>query len=129
MPEFVVLLFTVLIFIIADLFWFSWSLDRIYRPTFAAIQGSPLELRLAGGIVAWLLLALGIRRFVVGGAHSVHSVSDIFTKGALFGLIVYGVYNGTNYATLKDYNVTTALTDMLWGAFVVVAVSVVSSSF
>jgi uncharacterized membrane protein len=128
MYTFITLLLTTLIFLIMDMFWFSWSLDPIYRPTFLAIQGKPLEMRIAGGIVAWFLLAVGIRYFAVGAWNNLdRSSTEIFSRGALLGLVIYGVYNGTNYATLSDYPVSTAIADTLWGTFAVGAVSVISS--
>ncbi len=130
MSEFIALLLTTLVFIILDLFWFSWSLDAIYRPTFAAVQKSPLELRIAGGLVAWFLLAVGIRYFAIGGNDNLTTTTNLqslFLRGALLGAVVYGVYNGTNYATLKDYPVSTAIADTLWGMFVVGTATVVSA--
>jgi uncharacterized membrane protein len=128
------LLLTALIFILLDTFWFSWSLDPIYRPTFLAIQGSPLELRLAGGIVAWFLLAAGIRYFAVGSVSTVgeensQSKLQLFTRGAFLGAVIYGVYNGTNYATFSNYPVSTAIADTLWGTFAVGTVSVISGTY
>jgi uncharacterized membrane protein len=128
MSEFIALLLTTLVFIILDLFWFSWSLDAIYKPTFAAVQKSPLELRIAGGLVAWFLLAVGIRYFaIVGVADGNTNLQSLFTRGALLGAVVYGVYNGTNYATLKDYPISTAIADTMWGMFVVGTATLVSA--
>jgi uncharacterized membrane protein len=117
------LLLTTLVFIILDLFWFSWSLDPIYRPTFLAVQKSPLELRLAGGLVAWFMLAVGIRYFAI-----TDSAWTTFIRGAILGAVVYGTYNGTNYATFSDYPVSTAVADTLWGTFAVGMVSVISGA-
>lgn len=123
MTEFISLLLITIIFVILDALWFSaWSLKAIYEPTFAAIQGSPLELRLAGGIIAWFLLAVGIKYIVVPDGNLYRT----FSRGALLGLIIYGVYNGTNYATFSKYPVSTAIADTLWGTFAVGAVSAIA---
>jgi uncharacterized membrane protein len=127
MSEFIALLLTTLVFIILDLFWFSWSLDAIYKPTFAAVQKSPLELRIAGGLVAWFLLAVGIRYFAIGETTTATTTKSLFLRGALLGAVVYGVYNGTNYATLKDYPISTAIADTMWGIFVVGTATLVSA--
>ena len=124
MNEFISLLLITLIFIILDLFWFSWSVERIYKPTFSAIQGSPLDLRIAGGLVAWFLLAVGIKYFVLTDGDT--SIST-FYRGALLGLVIYGVYNGTNYATFTKYPIETCIYDTLWGTFAVGTVSVIAS--
>lgn len=123
MTEFISLLLITIIFVILDALWFSaWSLKAIYELTFAAIQGSPLELRLAGGIVAWFLLAVGIKYIVVPDGNLYRT----FSRGALLGLVIYGVYNGTNYATFSKYPVSTAIADTLWGTFAVGTVSAIA---
>jgi uncharacterized membrane protein len=38
--------------------------------------------------------------------------------GGLFGLVVYGIFNATNYAIFKGYNPWIAFQDTLWGTFV-----------
>jgi uncharacterized membrane protein len=87
----------------------------MYDRTFSAVQGVPMDTNrlLVGGPIAWLLLALGIRYFSAGS----------FLRGMLLGLVVYGVYNATNYAVLTNYNAGTAIADTLWGVFVVGAAS------
>jgi len=124
MLEIVALLLTALMLITLDIFWFKFSFSRIYEPAFEAIQKEPLKFRVAGGIVAWLLIAAGIRFLVV---DSTSPKSTMFLKGALLGFVVYGVYNGTNYATLNDYTLNTALVDTLWGTLAVGTISVLSS--
>jgi uncharacterized membrane protein len=111
---FVQLLLTALLFIIMDLIWFSFSLP-MYNKSVASIQGVPIEMRVVGGIFAWLLLAFGIQYFVL---NSSTSRGDAFLKGALFGFVVYGVYNGTNYAILKNYDMHTFMADLTWGTLV-----------
>ena len=124
MIEVVSLLLTVLLFIILDSFWFLWSVEKIYSPLFGAIQGSPLQPRIAGAIFAWVLLGLGIRQFVL---YEGITPLNAFARGALFGFIVYGIYNGTNYATLSKYDMGTFVADVSWGTFACAVVSVISS--
>lgn len=118
------LFLTTLIFISLDTLWFMASLKPIYEPSFQSIQGSPLNLRISGGIVAWLLLALGIRHF---GILNGNTKPELFTRGALLGFVIYGVYNATNYATFSNYPIKAAIADTLWGTFAVGAVTVISS--
>lgn len=121
MNEFIALLLTTLILIILDIVWFSFSVKPIYEPTFLSVQKSPLKMRVGGGIVAWFLIAIGIRYF----CHGTTPITA-FLRGALLGLIIYGVYNGTSYATLTDYPLKTALIDTLWGVFAVGTVATIS---
>ena len=113
------LFITCVLFIFFDLIWFSFSLSRIYNPSVISIQNKPINMRLSGGIFAWMLLAFGINYFVLTSQnHQQDDMLSLFTKGALFGLIVYGVYNGTMYAIFSDYDLNTFMYDLLWGIFV-----------
>lgn len=117
------IILTALFLIILDTFWFSWSLQNVYQPTFTKIQGSPMTLRTSGGLVAWILIAYGLNYFAI-------VKQDVWTsmfRGALFGFIVYGVYNGTNYATFNEYPLETAVIDTVWGTFASALVSAVIS--
>jgi uncharacterized membrane protein len=42
----------------------------------------------------------------------------------VLGLSAYGLYDLTNHATLKNYSLSLALSDMTWGTFVTAAASV-----
>ena len=37
--------------------------------------------------------------------------------GALLGLLAYGTYEFTNYATLRDWSLEQVIVDTLWGGF------------
>lgn len=129
MLPYIALLITTLLFIILDIIWFaSYSYEAIYAPLFASIQGNPppksMILKIGGGLFAWVLLALGIRYFVI---QNNEDKLNTFLRGALFGFVVYGIYNGTNYATLDNYDIQSAIYDTTWGTFATATVSFASS--
>ena len=43
------------------------------------------------------------------------TVSLAAVYGALFGLVVYGVYDFTNYSTLRQWPFVLTLADVAWG--------------
>jgi len=109
-----------------DAVWFTFSWDGVYKPVFTAIQqGVSPSIRLAGGAVAWMLLAAGIKLFVLSPGISIVQAG---VRGAIFGAIVYGVYNGTMYASFDKYPLGTAAADMLWGTFAVGAASMIGAA-
>jgi len=113
----ITLIYTLVLFILFDSIWFSVSLSLIYLPKFTEIQGSRPEFfsKIAGGLFAWFLLALGINLFVLPKSNS--TISAVI-NGFLFGFIVYGVYNGTSYTTLNKYDMSIFLPDIIWGTLV-----------
>lgn len=111
------ILVTFVLFIVFDLIWFSVSLNTIYDPTFKNIQKEiPLySSRIIGGIYAWILLGFGLNYFVTPISKT---PKEAFMNGFLYGLIVYGVYNGTNYVTFNKWNKNIFLFDNLYGSFI-----------
>jgi uncharacterized membrane protein len=85
-----------------------------YIPMHSKIQGSDVSLRYLSAIIAYLLLALGITYFVVNTSKDGWKAIG---NGIIFGLVSYGIYNATNYALLKDYELKVAVQDTVWGMF------------
>jgi len=103
-------------FMVLDGIWLGVLMKNFYRDQLAPI------VRLAdGGIapnwpaafVVYVLLGTGIALFVIPRAATVSSAAGY---GALFGLVVYGVYDFTNYSTLRQWPFVLTLADVAWGA-------------
>src|SRR6187549_407538 len=111
-------------FMVLDGVWLGLLMKNFYREQLAPI------VRLAdGGIapnwpaafVVYILLGAGIAVFVIPRAST---VSLAAANGALFGLVVYGVYDFTNYSTLRQWPFVLALADTAWGAVASAAAAV-----
>ncbi len=111
-------------FMVLDGVWLGVLMKNFYRAQIAPIA------RLAdGGIapnwpaafVVYVLLGTGIALFVIPRAPTV-LLAALF--GALFGLVVYGVYDFTNFATLRQWPFVLTLADVAWGAAASAAASV-----
>ena len=103
-------------FLVLDGVWLGLLMKNFYREQLAPI------VRLAdGGIapnwpaafVVYALLGIGIALFVIPRAPTVALAA---AYGALFGLVVYGVYDFTNYSTLRQWPFVLTLADVAWGA-------------
>jgi uncharacterized membrane protein len=69
------------------------------------------------GLFVYVLLAVGIYFLVLGNMFS-NGYFSTFLVGAFFGLIVYGIYDFTNYSTLKNWSLKLSFVDWGWGGFV-----------
>ena len=103
-------------FMVLDGIWLGLLMKNFYRDQLAPIA------RLADGgfapnwpaaAVVYVLLGTGIAVFVIPRAST---VSLAAAYGALFGLVVYGVYDFTNYSTLRQWPFVLTLADVAWGA-------------
>ena len=81
----------------------------IFGQMVAKIQRTALEFKMVGAVVVYLLLAIGLYVFIVEPGKSLW-------HAALFGLVIYGVYDFTSYAILKKYDLNVAIMDMVWGS-------------
>lgn len=104
-----------LAFMVADGLWLGLLMTNFYRDQMAPIA------RLTNGgfapnwpaaLVVYVMLGLGIAAFVVPRSTGLASAA---ATGALFGLVVYGVYDFTNYSTLRQWPLLLAVVDLAWG--------------
>jgi uncharacterized membrane protein len=61
-----------------------------------------------GIALCYLFLITGINYFIIKPRKS---ASEAF----LLGLVIYGVYETTNYALLNNWSILTVVMDTLWG--------------
>ena len=72
------------------------------------VQRSPLTLNIIGAIGCYICLIFVLFHFIIKKNGSV-------LEAFLLGASIYGVYEFTNYATLKDWKISTVIMDTLWG--------------
>jgi len=101
-----------------DALWLG-SRFSYYQNLFADIQKSPLTIRFLPALAVYILIALAIWYFVfqVASESISKNPAKAFVVGATLGFSMYGLYDLTNYATLKGYTLETTLVDMAWGTF------------
>jgi uncharacterized membrane protein len=104
---------TLLILLTMDTLWIS----MVALPNFRVAFGDDLLFRAVPGILFYVLYLVGILFFVTRPALDAGRWSVALGYGALFGLVAYGTYDLTNYATLRVWSLGLTVSDMLWGAF------------
>ena len=87
-----------------------------------SIQGSPIKMNYLGAAICYILLIIGINYFIIKPRKS---VSDAF----LLGIVIYGVYETTNYALFKNWSILTVIIDTLWGGLLFAATTYVVNLF
>ena len=110
------------LFLVIDLPVILWANKSMYQTQFARINKQPIKsgthIWLAGGF-AYFLLALGIYIFIVYPEleSKTSSYLKIFLKVMILGFVIYGIYNGTNMATINEWGIKEFWVDTLWGTF------------
>jgi len=108
------------IFMILDLPMIFFINNKMYADQFLKINGSSYSgvAVIIFGILSYLTLALGIYYFGVK--------QNSYLNAAILGFVVYGTYNFTNLAAIKNYEIKTGVIDIVWGTtlcFLVTAIS------
>lgn len=91
-------------------------LDSIYLNAFSGffndvvikVQGSKIKLNLIGAILCYTLLVFSLNYFIISRKKP---LIDAF----ILGIVIYGVYETTNYAILQKWSPLAVILDTFWG--------------
>ncbi|MEQ1770333.1 MAG: DUF2177 family protein [Devosia sp.] len=117
---------TVVVFLALDFLWISLVALPMFRRDVGHLLLAQPNLAVAG--LFYLAFAAGIVYFAVNPALVSGNWSQAAIAGAILGFVAYGTYDFTNLSTLKDWTVSLALSDLVWGT-VLTAVSATAGFF
>jgi uncharacterized membrane protein len=101
------MLVSAIIFITTDFVYLNVIKDYFLNQI-KQVQGSEPKINFLGVALCYIFLIAGINYFIIKPRKS---VNDAF----LLGIVIYGVYETTNYALLKNWSIFTVFIDTLWG--------------
>lgn len=104
------------VFVAGDFSWLTLTGPRLYRPVLGPILADKPDV--ATAVVFYLLYLVGVAVFAIAPGVRAGRALTALAKGALFGLMAYGVYDLTNQATLKVWSTRLSIADMAWGAVI-----------
>ncbi|OYW61348.1 MAG: hypothetical protein B7Z40_18545 [Bosea sp. 12-68-7] len=105
-----------LVFGVIDVIWLSVMAGRLYRPTLgdALLDG----IRWAPALLFYFAFPAGLIHFALMPALQAGSAMAAVVDGGLLGLLAYGTYDLTNYATLRRWTLTITIADLVYGMVV-----------
>lgn len=118
MKEIQMFLLTATILLVIDIVWITLFIGRLFGTMVLQIQKTPMQLNPFGGLIAYLLLIIGVYQFGVKNIDPERPFISSIMNGGLFGLVSYGLFDFTNMAIFKDYNLSVAIIDTLWGGVI-----------
>jgi len=108
-------------FVVADSIWIGFVMKNFYTQqmiSFGRVFEGKFEPILWAALIVYLVLSIGVVDFVLPKLVAHSNLLSAFLTGALLGLVVYGTYDFTNLATVKDYSLALTFVDVGWGMFV-----------
>jgi uncharacterized membrane protein len=100
-------LLTAIIFVILDGLYINFFKNYFNRQI-KSVQGSDIQINIIASGIVYIFLIFGLSYFII---QKNRGVKDAF----ILGLVIYAVYDFTNVALLKNWKVSTAILDTLWG--------------
>ena len=97
-------------FCIIDVFWIYFVATPMYKQEVAAL----MQLKITPAILFYIIFLVGLIFFVINPNHG-NTLVNVFMIGALYGLVTYGTYDLTVYATMNIFSLKLVVADILWG--------------
>ena len=97
-----------ILFIVLDGIYLN-LIKNYFNNQIKVIQGSDIKINYMAVAITYIFLIYGLNYFIIRNHRSVKDA-------ALFGLIVYAVYEFTNLSLFKNWSILTAIIDTIWGA-------------
>ncbi|HEU5281968.1 MAG TPA: DUF2177 family protein [Gammaproteobacteria bacterium] len=104
--------------LVLDMLWIGLIAKNIYTENIGHLlrkSGDALAPDWQAALIVYLAIITGIIVFALPKAKN-HYHHALFW-GGLFGAIIYGVYDFTNYSILANWPLKITLIDFVWGIF------------
>ena len=101
------LLVSAIVFVCLDAVYLNF-MKNYFNKQVQDIQGTKIQFNLLAALICYIFLIYGLNYFIIRPRKS---PSDAF----LLGLVIYGVYETTNWAIFTKWSPLTVIMDTLWG--------------
>ena len=103
----ILFLLSAILFVVIDFLYLN-LIKNYFANQVKIVQGSPLKVNLLGTLLCYIFLIFGINYFIISSKKTAY-------EAFLLGLLIYGVYETTNYALFSKWSIFTVIMDTLWG--------------
>ena len=111
-------LIALIFFFIIDVFWIYFVATPMYKQEVSSL----MELKIPPALLFYVIFLLGLIFFVINPNQD-NTLLNVFLIGAFFGLVTYGTYDLTVYASMNIFSLKLVVADILWGMFLSGAVA------
>lgn len=108
-----------IIFVLVDSIYL-FSSQNYFKKQIFSVQTSEIQLRVIPTILCYIALIFGLWFFIL-------RVKRSWKEAFLLGIVIYAVYETTNYATFKNWKLKTVFMDTIWGGILFALVTKITS--
>ena len=109
------------VFLAIDLTWLGLLMAKFYKAELGSLarrSGEAMAPVWWAAFLVYVLIPLGVMVFVLPRVSPDNSSAAALVWGFLYGVILYGVYDLTNYSLIDRWPWRMTLVDMAWGGFI-----------
>jgi uncharacterized membrane protein len=117
-----VLVLSIVLFLVLDALFIGYFM-KDWQSLLLRVQGEKMEVRALSAVGAYILMVLAWVYFVYK-PYTVHkNIWSAVKTGAMLGFVIYGIFELTNFALIKKWDLKFVVMDTLWGASLYALVS------
>jgi uncharacterized membrane protein len=120
------------IFFTIDYLWLGVFMSKFYKDELgklARVSNGTLKPELWAAVIVYILIPLGIVLFALPRVTQENPVSTALLWGFIYGVVLYGVYDMTNYALVSKWSLKMSIVDILWGGTINSVVTCIAAVF
>ena len=112
------LFITAIIMLVLDAIYLT-IFSKFFNDVVTKVQGSKIKFNVLGAIFCYMFLIFGLNYFIIRHRKP---LIDAF----ILGIVIYGVYETTNYALLNEWSPMAVAIDTFWGGILFTVTTYVS---
>ena len=120
------------IFLAIDYLWLGVVMSKFYKNelgVLARVSNGALKPELWAAGIVYILIPLGIVLFALPRVSQDNPAFTALLWGFIYGVVLYGVYDMTNYALVSKWSLRMSIVDILWGGTINSLVTYIAAIF
>lgn len=115
--EFLIIL---VIFFLVDIVYLK-IVSGNYNKAIKRIQGTAMNLKGSYAFITYIIMTFVLYYFIISRGGN-------YLDAVVLGMSTYGIFNFTNLAVLKDWPLSMAITDTIWGGVLFLLITIIYKS-
>ncbi len=112
------------VFLLIDLVWLTKVSPKFYQSNIGHLMAD--KVNFIPAIIFYVVYIIALLVFIVNPGVESQNIWKTLYLAALLGFAMYGTYDLTNMATLKNWPAIVTIVDLLWGTCITTATCLLS---
>ena len=100
-----------------DYLWLTFFMKKRFSNMIKKIQKEEASYNTIYATLSYITMIIGLYVFVLPFVSIDNQLTDSLKYGGIFGFVIFAIFDFTNLAIFKNYELSTAIFDIFWGSF------------